>query len=290
MAVGVIGLLGAAVAPALKLFLLTLAIVDDIGAIVIIAIFYSHGFDIVAALVALLLVGAVLACRVLGVRSMVVYVALGIALWVAVFESGIHATIAGVVLAFLTPTRPFLRRDLIDADELSDLTTVVEARRTAELARGSVSVVEWLEHLLHPWSSFAIVPLFALANAGVPVTADALRNAWSSPITHGIVLGLVVGKLVGVTAATWLAVRVGVGTLPPGVGWRGIIGVGALAGIGFTVSMFVTDLAFDDDPALQDDAKIAILTASILAGVLGTLILRRRRTRGDRTDPASVAP
>ena len=275
MAVGVLSLLGSRVHPSLKLFLLALAIVDDIGAIVIIAAFYSEGFDAGAALVALAVVGAILICRQAGLRSLVVYVVLGGALWLAVHESGIHATIAGVVLALLTPVRPVHRPELIDVDELTDLSDVAHARHSVDLARGSVSVVEWLEHVLHPWSSFVIVPLFALANAGVPISFGALGDAATSPIAHGVVLGLVVGKLLGVTAFTWLAVRVGIGVLPPGVTWRGILGVGALAGIGFTVSVFVTGLAFDD-PVLQDLAKIAILAASTVAALLGTVILRRR--------------
>jgi NhaA family Na+:H+ antiporter len=289
LAVGVISVLGSAVEPALKLFLLALAIVDDIGAIAIIAIFYSHGFDGGAALVAVALLGAVVGCRAMGVRSIGVYVVLGVGVWLAIQESGIHATIAGVALAFLTPTQPLQRRDMIDADELLDLSTVESARQTAALARSSVSVVEWLEHRLHPWTSFVIVPLFALANAGVPISVDALSAAWSSSITHGIVLGLVVGKLVGVTAATWVAVRLGIGTLPPGVTWRGIIGVGALAGIGFTVSVFITELAFDDQ-ILRDNAKIAILVASVLAGALGTLIMRLVVARGGSRDPAMFEP
>ena len=173
----------------------------------------------------------------------------------------------------MAPTRPVRHRDLIDADEL-DVSTVEQARATVVTARRSVSVVEWLEHLLHPWTSFVIVPLFALANAGVPVTADALSAAASSPITYGVVVGLVVGKLIGVTTFTWLATRLGIGDLPPGATWSGVVGIGALAGIGFTVSLFVTALAFDD-AVRQDEAKIGILAASLIAAVLGSLLLSR---------------
>jgi Na+:H+ antiporter, NhaA family len=254
MAIGVLSLLGAAVDPALKLFLLALAIVDDIGAIVVIAVFYSHGFDALAATIAVAIVAGVVACRALGVRAVAVYVVLGIALWVAVYESGIHATIAGVVLGLLAPTSP----------------------RRPEDPEGP-STIEWLEHLLHPWSSFVIVPLFALANAGVVISSHALADAWSSSITHGVVAGLVIGKLVGVSTFTWLAVRLGVGELPAATPWRSVIGIGALAGIGFTVSLFVTSLAFDD-PVLQDEAKIAILLASTLAALLGSAILLQARS------------
>jgi NhaA family Na+:H+ antiporter len=262
VAVGVVSLLGSAVDPALKLFLLALAIVDDIGAIVIIAVFYAGGIDARAALVAVAVVGLVIACRAAGVRAIAVYVVLGVALWVATYETGIHATIAGVILGLLTP------------------------------ARGdgpSGSVVERLEHRLHPWSSFVIVPLFALANAGVPITATALADAWSSSITHGVVVGLVVGKLVGVTAFTWLAVQLRIGALPAGVSWRQFVGIGAVAGIGFTVSLFVTGLAFTDQ-ALRDDAKIGILAASAIAGILGTLILRRTSRRVGPAPAGNLAP
>jgi Na+:H+ antiporter, NhaA family len=152
------------------------------------------------------------------------------------------------------------------------VSTVEAAHHTAVFARQSVSVVEWLEHLLHPWTSFVIVPLFALANAGVTVTSEALSAAASSPITYGVVLGLVVGKPLGIASFTWLAARLGIGELPPAATWSAIVGVGALAGIGFTVSLFVTGLAFDD-VALQDEAKIGILAASIIAAGVGSAIL-----------------
>jgi len=250
VAVGVVSLLGAAVDPALKLFLLALAIADDVGAIVVIAVFYCHGLDVRSALVALGLVAVVVGCQLAGVRAVAVHVVVGVALWLAVLDSGIHATIAGVVLGLLTPTRP-------------------------------EPVAQHIERVLHPWTSFVVVPLFALANAGVVVTGGALRDAWSSPVTHGVVVGLVVGKLVGVSVATWLGVRLGLGRLPPGATPTGVVGIAAVAGIGFTVSLFVTELAFDD-PALQDEAKIGILVASAIAGALGTLLLRRRSRTGER--------
>ena len=220
-------------------------------------------------------------------RSIGAYVVLGVALWITVHESGIHATIAGVALGLLAPTRPFQRADLVDADELLDLSDAESARRTAHVARSSVSVVEWLEHVLHPWTSFVIVPVFAIANAGITVSPDALGDAIRSAISHGIVAGLVIGKLVGVTAFTWLAVRLGIGELPSGASWRSMIGIAALAGIGFTVSIFVTGLAFDDEVALQDEAKLAILAASTTAAVLGALVLRRRTAP---VTPAKLAP
>ena len=276
MAVGVLSLLGSRVVPSLKLFLLALAIVDDIGAILIIAVFYADEIDVTALLVSVLVVALVAGMRRAGVRPHPPYVLAGGVLWLALHESGVHATLAGVVLGLMAPTRPARQLELIDAGQLADVSTVAAARETTVIARESVSVVEWLEHMLHPWTSFIIVPLFALANAGVPISSNALSDAASSPITLGVVLGLVVGKTVGVTACAWLAARSGLGVMPDGATWRGIVGIGALAGIGFTVSMFVTGLAFDD-AARQDEAKIGILAASLTAAAIGTLILARAR-------------
>jgi NhaA family Na+:H+ antiporter len=276
MAVGVLSLLGSRVPASLKLFLLALAIVDDIGAILVIAIFYSKGIEVDALIVAIGLGGAVVAMRAAGIRPVLAYVAVGAGMWLALHESGLHATLVGVILGLMTPTRPIRQPQLIDEADLTNLSTPDAARETAILARESVSVVEWLEYRLHPWTSFVIVPLFALANAGVPLTASALSAAVSSPITHGVVLGLVVGKLLGVASFTWLAVRLRLGLLPADANRRSVHGIAALAGIGFTVSIFVTGLAFED-PGLQDEAKVGILVASLVAAVLGCVILLRAR-------------
>jgi Na+:H+ antiporter, NhaA family len=274
MAVGVLSLLGSRVAPSLKLFLLALAIADDIGAIAVIAVFYTEDIQLDALAVAAGLVVVVAAMRPAGVRSTSAYLVAGAALWLALHESGVHATLVGVVLGLMAPTRPIRQRQLIDESALTDLSSVDAARETTVLARESVSVVEWLEHVLHRWTSFVIVPLFALANAGIPLSTEALTDAASSTITYGVVIGLVVGKLVGIAAFTWLAARLGIGVLPEGATWMGIVGVAALAGIGFTVSIFVTGLAFDD-AGLQNEAKIGILVGSAAAAVIGTLILTR---------------
>ncbi len=162
---------------------------------------------------------------------------------------------------------------MIDEYELTDLSTPRAARQTAVAARESVSVVEWLEHGLHPWTSFVILPIFALANAGIPLSSETLEGAAGSPITLGVILGLVVGKTVGITAFAWLAVRTRAGELPEGATWPAITGVAAVAGIGFTVAIFIAGLAFED-PGMQDLAKIGILGGSLLAAVLGALLLR----------------
>jgi len=274
MAVGVLSLLGRRVAPSLKLFLLALAIVDDIGAILVIALFYSGDIDLIALSVAAGIVLVVGIARRAGVRQIAVYVLLGVGLWLAIHESGLHATLAGVILGLMAPTRPIRQRRLIDESALTDLSSPEAVHETMVLAKESVSVVEYLEHLLHPWSSFVILPIFALANAGIPLSSQALTDAASSPITYGVVAGLALGKLFGVAGFTWLAARFHIGELPPGARWRDVLGVGALAGIGFTVSLFVTGLAFDD-PGLQNEAKVGILAASLIAGALGALILSR---------------
>jgi Na+:H+ antiporter, NhaA family len=290
MAVGILSLLGRRVVPSLKLFLLALAIVDDIGAIAVIAIFYTDDIDYDSLLIAMGLVAALVVMRSLDVRTTLPPLAVGCGLWLALHESGVHATVAGVILGLMAPTRPHLQPELVDESALTDLSSVAAARETATLARQSISVVEWLEHVLHPWSSFVIVPLFALANAGVTISTDALSDAVTSAVTLGALLGLVVGKLAGITAFTWLAARLGIGVLPEGATWRGIAGVAAVAGIGFTVSLFITGLAFDD-PGLQDEAKVGILAAAIVAGALGAVVLaapgRARSQLRDRARPES---
>jgi NhaA family Na+:H+ antiporter len=270
-AVGVLTLLGRRVPPSLKVFLLSLAIVDDIGAILVIALFYSGGVSWAALGVAAVLVLAVAGARAAGIRVTPVYVALGAGLWLALHEAGVHATLAGVIMGLLAPAGTPAARP--DPAELADVSSPLAARLTARLARESVSVAEWLEHVLHPWTSFLVVPVFALANAGVPLTGDALREAAASPVTAGVVAGLVVGKPLGITLFAWIAARLGVRDLPTGATWRSLTGVAAVAGIGFTVSLFVTSLAFAD-PELVDAARIGILVASLAASLLGAAILR----------------
>lgn len=248
-ALGVLAVAGSRLASGAKLFLLTSAVVDDIGAIVVIAVVYSTSISTGALLGAAVVIGMVLLARAAGVQSLVVYVLLGVLLWDAMFESGVHATIAGVVLGLITP------------------------------ARGPDSVAERLEHRLHPLSSFVIVPLFALANAGVRLDVGSLSEPAPRAVALGVVVGLVIGKTVGISAATAIAVKTRIGRLPDGVGAGEVIGMAMVAGIGFTVSLFVTELAFDD-PAIRDAAKTAVLVASVVAAVAGgtTLWWRGRRT------------
>ncbi|MDP8936977.1 MAG: Na+/H+ antiporter NhaA [Actinomycetota bacterium] len=275
-AVGVLAVLGRRVPASLKLFLLTLAIVDDIGAIVVIAVFYAGGVEPAYLAAAAVLLAAVLGLRRAGVVWVTPYVVLGVAVWLVTQASGVHATIAGVVLGLLAPARPLTAAAVARqwAGDLSDDPGPGELAAMTRLAATSVSPAERIEHLLHPWTSFFVVPVFALANAGVAVRSDSFDTTGATAVAVGVALGLAVGKVVGVTGATWLAVRTGVGRLPEGATWPMVAGVGTVAGIGFTVSLFVAELAFDPGP-LQDAAKIGVLGASALAALAGALVLVR---------------
>jgi NhaA family Na+:H+ antiporter len=294
-ALGVLTLAARSAPPSIKPFLLTLAIVDDIGAILVIAVFYSNGVSVTALLVAAALVASILALQRLDVRAGVVYVGLGIAVWVALFESGVHPTIAGVILGVVTPSQPFQRPRAVSDEAIRTAERTVDDPeppdadapqwlRLASLTREAVSPLARVEAALHPWTSYVVVPVFAFANAGVALSADALADAATSKVTLGVVLGLVVGKLVGITSAAAIAVRTRLGVLPGGCGWRHVVGVAAVAGIGFTVSLFVADLAFTD-PMLTAEAKVGIFAASLLAGTVGVAVLRLGRS--SRNEAAS---
>ena len=277
-AVGVLSLMGRRVSNSLKIFLLTLAIVDDIGAIAVIALFYTDDLSVGWLLAAVLIVALLVLMRLARIWYMPAYLVVGLALWLAVFESGVHATIAGVVLGIMAPARPLVSESTLDDRVVGwfegPTLSASAARRASFEVRERVAVGDRLENLLHPWTSFVIIPVFALANAGVELSTDSLADAVRSPITHGVVLGLVAGKLVGVTGFTWLAVRLGLCELPAGATWPKVAGIASVAGIGFTVSLFITNLAFDSN-ALVDQAKIGILVASAIAALVGAAILRR---------------
>ncbi|MGH8909777.1 MAG: Na+/H+ antiporter NhaA [Egibacteraceae bacterium] len=289
-AVGILALVGSRAPAGLKVFLLTLAIVDDIGAILVIAVFYSQGIAAGWLALAAGMVAAIVGMQRLKVRALAPYVLAAGVLWLAVFSSGVHATIAGVALGMLTPAWPFhppeAVTEVMDA-ELDRVRALPEDARADEdeqaalmeisrLAHEAVSPLERLLSRLHPWSSFVVLPLFALANAGVALSGDVLAEALANPIALGVILGLVAGKPLGVVGAAAAAVATGAARLPNGVGWRQLLGVSALAGVGFTVSIFIAGLAFSE-PAAVDAAKIGILIASLLAGVIGAAALTARR-------------
>jgi len=286
LAVGVLAVAGSRVPASLRAFLLGLAIVDDIGAIVVIAAVYSSGlmFGWLAAAAAGLI--ATIMVKGVGVGTTWVFAALGAAVWFSLHEAGIHPTIAGVAFGLIAPSVPRLSRDLIDNSELTDLSGVEAARTTIEDARASVSVVEWLQHVLHPWTSYVIVPIFALANSGIVMSAAGIREALRSPITWGVFCGLLVGNSLGVLLATRVTIRAGAADSPANVGQRQLFGIGTAAGIGFTVALFITELAFSD-PVDRTDAKLAILLASGLAAVISSAILLTGRHPSPESNPIS---
>lgn len=274
-AVGILTLLGNRVPPRLKVFLLTLAIVDDLGAIVVIALFYTSTLNTTALAIAAALLVTMIGFRAVGVWWMPIYVIAGAALWLAVFESGVHATLAGVACGLLAPARP--RRPNHTEVVATPHATIDELKAIVFDTRETKSVVDRLIHGLHPFTALLIVPVFALANTGVAVSAAAFGEAVTSPVGVAIIVGLLVGKPVGITLAAWLAVRLKVAQLPANTNFSHIIGVSLLGGIGFTVSLFITDLAFDS-AATVDSAKIAVLTASVLASVLGVAALVKAKS------------
>lgn len=257
-ALGVLALLGKRVPVSLKLFLLTLAVVDDMGAVVIIALFYTSDLAPVSLLFGSLAMAALIAMNRLGIRSLAPYVLVGIAGWFCVLQSGIHATLTGVMMGFMVPHR---------------------------VSGGSSPLVR-MEHGLKPWVVLFILPAFAFANAGVSFEA-VNPAALASPVTLGIVLGLFVGKQLGVMAFSWAAVKLGVARLPEGAGWRQLYGVAVLTGIGFTMSLFIASLAFES-AGTATDYRLGILMGSLLSAVCGYALLRV--SGAERVRDASRAP
>lgn len=275
--VGVLALFGPACPDRLRLFLLTLAIVDDIGAITAMAVFYTDDVDLVALGVAGALVVTMLVLRWMRVWRLLPYALCGVALWVAVHASGVHATLAGVAVGLIVPATAARREDVQAvkgfARDLVEETTA-ERERLAELAaRAAVPASDRLQRMLHPWSAFVVVPLFGLANAGVRLDAESLADAARSRLTLAVVVGLVVGNAIGITGAATLAIRLGLGDLPGRVRWGHLMGGAVLAGIGFTISLFIAELAFDDEQHLAE-AKTGILVGSLVAAVVGSILLR----------------
>jgi len=276
--VGCMALLGPRVPHGLRIMLLSLAIADDIGAILVIAIGYTAELHLEALAVGVVLMIVVVACARVGVRSILVYTLLGIAVWLAFLKSGVHATIAGVILGLLTPSRHYLgadvadqfldrARNLIQGDWDQQAHRADQVRQVQWAMRETISPLEYLEQTMHPWIGFAIMPIFALANAGVAVQFSSI----GAPVSVAVMLGLIVGKPLGIVVFSWLAVKAGLARLPSGVDWRAMVGAGCLAGIGFTMALFIADLALDGP--LLDTAKIGILAGSTISAVLGLILL-----------------
>lgn len=294
---GVLALVGTAAPTQLRVFLLTLAIIDDVAALVIIAVFYSDDVTIGPLVVAAACVLTILALGRLHVWRGPAYFVVSLVLWVAMLESGVHPAIAGVVIAVCIAVYPPRREEVERAAMLTRAfrqSPVPELARSAKLSvERAVSPNERMQELLHPWTSYVVVPVFALANAGVEVDAGILRDTLTSSLGLGVIAGLVAGKLIGVGAVTLVAARLGLGQLPRGVGRGDVVAGAALTGIGFTVSLFIADLAFTD-PVLRDEAKIGVLVASLVAALLGwgvfTLAAARARTRGRVAGPPVLDP
>lgn len=278
LAVGVISVMGKRVPASLRAFLLGLAIVDDIGAIIIIAAVYSTGVSFGWLLVSVIGVGTVVVFQRFGVQSVPLYGVLGVTIWLGLYQGGVHPTLAGVVMGLLTPSVARLQTNLVDIEELPESSAPVNLSSPSSYAKDSVSVVEWLQHFLHPWTSFLIVPIFALANSGIHISVSGLRDAAGSAVTWGVFFGLLLGKPLGVFIATRAAIRSGIADRPEGSSTRQILGVGMAAGIGFTVAIFITKLALTD-PIQQENAKLAILLASVVAAVLAMLLLKSPASR-----------
>ena len=292
---GVLALLGRAVPSQLRVFLLALAIADDVGALGVIALFYTEELRVGALALAVLGVALVFALRWLRVWRGPAYLVLTVATWVALYLSGVHATLLGVAIAFSTPAYPSRQEEVADAARQTRAYLQSPNPGYARAARlsieRSVPPGERLQRLWGPWTGSVVVPLFALANAGVPLTGETLRAAATSPVTLGVVAGLVLGKLAGIALGTGLAVRLRLGDLAPGLTGLPLAGGAALSGIGFTISLFIVDLAFAKD-RLADQARIGVLAASLLATLLGVALLRlsysRRPREADR--PALLDP
>jgi NhaA family Na+:H+ antiporter len=290
-ALGVIALLGDRIPRSLAIFLTALAIVDDLGAVLVIALFYTGDLNFPALAIGSIFLVALAAGNRLGVKSPTFYALVGLLLWIALLKSGIHATVAGVLIGMTIPARPRHNHAhfLGEADRLltdyrahgtipgpflheEKLSTLMAMEHACHDA---MSPLQRMEHAMHNWVIFGVMPLFALANAGITLDLTELTTAVSHPVTLGIALGLLVGKPLGITLFAWLAVRMGLAELPVGTRWAQILGLGLLGGIGFTMSLFITNLAYETAPNLIAAAKVGIFAASLLAGILGYLLLRR---------------
>lgn len=255
LAVGLLTMLGPSVATSLRSFLLALAVIDDIGAILIIAFVYSTGFKFSWLAASVISIGFISLLKRAKVSSIFVYAIFSFTLWFSLYKTGVHPTLAGVILGLLVPNVHLKRTKIVDVED------------------GSVSVIEWLEHKFHPMSTFFIVPLFAFANTGVVITSDSIRGASQSLIAWGIFFGLVIGKPLGVLIAALSARSMKVAELPDGVDKSSLVATGSAAGIGFTVAIFIANLAFTE-PVIQDIAVIAVIFASVVSAVISVALFK----------------
>jgi NhaA family Na+:H+ antiporter len=290
--IGILVMLAWRIPRSLIVFLTALAIADDLGAVLIIALFYSQDLNAGSMLWGAAAAAALIVLNQGGIRHSLPYALLGFVLWLALLHSGLHATIAGVILAFTIPARPAYAlkhfkqrlsqlqqaldgeeekpgscRDTLECPDMASIAASLE-----ETARAVQSPQQHMEHTLGPWVTFLVIPLFAFSNAAIDLRSLRMSSALAQPVTVGVIAGLVVGKFVGISLFSWSAVKFGLSKLPTGVGWPHLLGVSWLAGIGFTMSLFINQLAFAD-PVLLNQAKLGILVASLLAGVIGSVWL-----------------
>ena len=301
---GILVLLGSRVPLSLKVFFTALAIADDIGAVLVIALFYTAEIHFLALGVGALILVLLIIINRLQVFHPLPYTILGIALWVAFLESGVHPTIAGVLLAMVIPnrgtgdTRVFLAQcvTILDDYELEGRERYADMNSRQQAATQTLESItermqspsQRLERNLHPWTTYVILPIFALTNAGVAI-GSGLIEALTNPVSLGIIFGLVVGKPLGISLFAWLAVRLGIAQLPRGVSWRQLVSASTLAGIGFTISLFITGRAFED-PTLLTSAKVGIIAASLLASVIGFVLLNMMSPHYDQSTRMETAP
>ncbi|MEJ2507220.1 MAG: Na+/H+ antiporter NhaA [Ignavibacteriaceae bacterium] len=288
--VGIMALLGPKIPLTLKIFVLALAIADDIGAVLVIAVFYTEEISVIALIIAAIIVFTLVLLNKLGTKSLIPYSILGILLWLAFLKSGVHATIAGVLLAFTIPAssrydiNKFSRKvkELINKfvetgddwkNVLNNAEREYDVMAIESSCRNILTPLQRFENGLHPWVAFLIIPLFALSNAGVSLSGLSFLEALLSEVSLGIIIGLFIGKQVGIFGFSFLAVKLKLASLPEGINWKNLYGAGILTGIGFTMSLFIAGLAFKD-PALLNLSKIGVLTGSIISGILGFLFLR----------------
>jgi Na+/H+ antiporter NhaA len=275
-ALGMLALVGPRFPDRLRAFMLTVVVIDDVVALVVIATVYSGHIAVTALLVSVGIVAGIVAVRAAGIRVGLVYAALGAATWVALFKSGVDPVVVGLVMGLLTYAYPAARADLERATDLFRLfreQPTPELERTARVGlRAAISPNERLQQLYHPWTSYAIVPLFALANAGIAISGGFLSRAYSSPVTLGILFGYVAGKPLGVAGTAWLVATLSRGRLRPPVGWAAVAGAGTVAGIGFTISLLIATHAFHG--VQLEEAKLGVLSAALCASLLTWLVFR----------------
>jgi len=305
-AVGILAMLGSRIPNSLKVFLTSLAIVDDLGALVVIAVFYTEQLDMAYLGYAGTIVAVLMFMNVLRVRWITLYLVMGLPLWYCVYMSGVHATIAGVLLAMTIPAHArvnpvnfvFSTRKALEVfsnaeDDLETSISKSSEQRAAVNAiiknsRQVLPPLHRIENVLHPWAAFVIIPIFALANAGIPVSGGVTDNL-TNPVSMGIILGLFLGKPIGIGILCFVACKLGLAALPKGVSWRHIIGAGFLGGIGFTMAIFIANLAFETSPTDLEHAKLAILVASGISAIVGAALLLTCKSRSE-PEPESIGP